>query len=87
LSGNIDGSERGGTLDLNSTQAGLDMPLVFRDPLAFDTLTAQIAWSRSATETELRLRNISFSNPHLAGNLSGDLLAAIDAGLRLVLAL
>ncbi|OGA38442.1 MAG: TIGR02099 family protein [Betaproteobacteria bacterium RIFCSPLOWO2_12_FULL_62_13] len=79
LSGNIDGSERGGTLYLNSIHAGLDMPLVFRDPLAFDTLTARIAWSRSDTETELRLRNISFSNPHLAGNLSGDYRTAPDS--------
>lgn len=71
LNGNIDGSEQGGTLYLTSTNATLDMPLVFRDPLAFDTLTAQIAWSRSGTDTELRLNNISLSNPHLAGTLFG----------------
>ena len=72
LNGNIDGSEKAGTLYLNSTNATLDMPLVFRDPLGFDMLTAQIAWSRSGTDTELRLNNISFANPHLAGTLFGN---------------
>lgn len=71
LSGNIDSSEKAGTLHLNSTNATLDMPLVFRDPLAFDAFAAQVVWSRSGADTELRLNNISFSNRHLAGTLFG----------------
>ena len=69
--GHIDGTERGGTLYLDSANAALDMPLVFRDALTFETLTAQVGWSRAGAATELRLNNVSFSNSHLAGTLSG----------------
>jgi uncharacterized protein (TIGR02099 family) len=71
-SGHIDGSERGGTLYLNSTNAALDMPLVFRNVLGFDTLTAQVGWSRAGADAEFRFNNVSFSNPHLAGTLFGN---------------
>jgi uncharacterized protein YhdP len=71
VSGTIEGTERGGTLQLNTQNAGVDMPLVFREPLHFDVLSAQLAWSRADGETEIRLNNISFSNSHLAGNVLG----------------
>ena len=45
-SGDIDVPEaRGGTLALNSHKATVDMPLVFREALEFDSLTAQVAWT------------------------------------------
>ena len=72
ISGNIDGNEKAGALYLNSSNATVDMPLVFRDPLQFDALTAQIGWARSEADTELRLNSISFSNQHIAGNLFGN---------------
>ncbi len=72
VSGSVEGNERGGTLSLNSHKALVEMPLVFRDPLEFDALTAQVAWSRSGGDTELRLNNISFSNAHLSGTVFGN---------------
>jgi uncharacterized protein (TIGR02099 family) len=72
VSGSLDLSERGGTLQLNAQKARVDMPLVFRQPLEFDTLTAQLAWTRSGGETELRLNNVAFSNAHLSGALFGN---------------
>jgi uncharacterized protein (TIGR02099 family) len=71
VSGNVDGNERGGTLHLNAQQAALQMPNLFREPLAFDALTAQIGWSRAGGTLELRLNNVSFSNPDLAGTVFG----------------
>ena len=71
VSGSIEAIERGGTLFLNAHKARVDMPLVFREVHEFDALTAQIAWSRSGGETELRLNNIAFSNAHLAGTVFG----------------
>lgn len=71
VTGNIDGNEKSGTLQLSSTDATLELPAVFRDRLTFDTVDAQVAWSRSASDAELRLNNVSFSNADLAGTLSG----------------
>lgn len=72
VSGAVEGSERGGTLSLNSHQARVTMPLVFRDPLEFESFSAQVAWARSGGDTEIKLNNISFSNPHLAGTVFGN---------------
>ncbi len=71
VNGSLEGSERGGTLRLDTQKATVNMPLVFRDALEFDTLTAQVAWTRAGGETELRLNNVSFSNPHLSGTVFG----------------
>ena len=72
VSGTVEGSERGGTLSLNSQKALVEMPLVFRDALEFEALTAQVAWTRTGGETDLRLNQVSFSNPHLAGTVFGN---------------
>jgi uncharacterized protein (TIGR02099 family) len=71
VSGSLDANERAGTVSLNSRKATVDMPLVFRDQHAFDTLGAQVTWTRSGGETELRLNNVAFSNEHLAGTVLG----------------
>ncbi|MBI3041206.1 MAG: TIGR02099 family protein [Betaproteobacteria bacterium] len=72
VSGTLEAGERGGTLSLTSYRTTVQMPLVFRDALEFESLTAQVAWTRSGGETELKLNNISFSNPHLAGTVFGN---------------
>jgi uncharacterized protein (TIGR02099 family) len=69
--GNIDGTERGGTLNLSSQKAAVDLPRVFRDPLAFDALTAQLGWQRNGEQYELKLNTISFANPDFAGSVFG----------------
>jgi uncharacterized protein (TIGR02099 family) len=72
VSGSVDANERGGTLVLNSSNTTVNMPLVFRDSHEFEALAAQVSWSRSGGDTELRLNSISFSNSHLAGTLFGN---------------
>ncbi|MBI3936545.1 MAG: TIGR02099 family protein [Betaproteobacteria bacterium] len=71
MSGNLDGTERGGTLYLNTRNATLHMPLAFRDRLEFDVLVAQVGWSRGGKQFDLRFNNVSFSNAHLAGTVFG----------------
>src|SRR5262249_26023039 len=46
VSGAVEGNERGGTFQLNPQGAVVDMPLVFREPLQFDVLSAQLVWAR-----------------------------------------
>ena len=71
VSGTVESGDRGGTLALNSHKATVDMPLVFRDALEFEALTAQVAWTHAGGGTELKLNGISFSNAHLAGTVFG----------------
>lgn len=71
FSGNIDGNEKGGTLHVATQKATLDLPNLFREPLRFDTLTGQMAWTRSAQDLELRFSNFSYANADLTGTLFG----------------
>ncbi len=71
LSGILDGSEKGGTLQLTGKGASLDFARLFASPLAFDTASAQVSWTRSAERFELRFSNAAFANPDAAGTFSG----------------
>ena len=78
FSGNIDGTEKGGTLHVATQKAVFDLPNLFRERLQFDTLTGQLAWSRVAGGTELRFSNFAYANADLAGILSGSYRTATD---------
>ena len=71
VSGNIDGTERGGTLYLSTQKAAVDLPLVFRDKLEFDALTAQLGWQRNGEQYDLKFNTIAFSNSDFAGSVFG----------------
>ena len=79
VSGNIDGSERGGTLYINAQKAAVDLPRVFRDKLAFDTLTAQAGWAKKDDQYEIKFSSISFSSPDLAGSVFGTYQTVTDS--------
>lgn len=78
FSGNIDGTEKGGTLHLVTQKAMLDMPKLFRERLRFDTLTGQLSWTNAAQGVELRLSNFAYANTDLAGTLFGTFRVAAD---------
>jgi len=78
FSGNIDGTEKGGTLHVATQKAVLDLPQLFRERLQFDTLTGQLAWSRVAGGTELRFSNFAYANADLAGTLFGSYRTVAD---------
>ena len=71
LSGNVDGTEKAGTLHFSNIKTTLDMPKLFAAPLAFDTLTGQMVWARDSRAVEVRLNNVAFVNPDMAGTLFG----------------
>ena len=71
VSGRMEATERGGTLTLNSQKTVVHMPLVFRDAVELDVLSAQVSWARTGVETELWINNVAFSNAHLDGSVSG----------------
>ena len=74
ISGNLDASEKGGTLQLASRAMKLDMPDLFTAPLDFDSVTAQANWSRDPLHDKgfhLKLPNVAYANADLAGTLQG----------------
>lgn len=74
ISGNIDASDKGGTLQVTAKAMRFDMPDLFKAPLEFDTVTGQASWSRDAGAGKgfnLKLTNIAYANPDLAGVLQG----------------
>jgi uncharacterized protein (TIGR02099 family) len=71
LTGSIDGTEKGGTLNLASQGVSLDIPAVFKAVVPLDTLAGQVAWARAREQVEVKLDNLAFSNADAAGALSG----------------
>lgn len=71
LSGNLDATEKGGVLALDSHGVRAGFPGLFREPLELDALTAQMRWKTRENGLELDLTSLSLANRHLAGNLFG----------------
>ena len=73
LSGNIDGTEQGGTLNLNSRKISVALPAVFPKPVILDTFTGQVSWGLLADKNpiEFKFSNIAFANDHAAGVIYG----------------
>lgn len=73
LSGNIDGSEQGGTLNFDSQKINVTLPAVFSKPVMLDTFTGQISWGllTDRNPIEFKFNNIAFSNDHAAGVIYG----------------
>lgn len=71
LSGQIDGNEDGGTLALNARALTIEAPNVMKDPLLFDSLTAQGSWHADKRGVEVKFSNVSVANADMAGSLFG----------------
>ena len=71
LSADVDGSDAGGRLNINSRKLAVDAPGVMREPLYFATLTGQAGWQRKRGELSINVDNVAVANDDLAGNLYG----------------
>ncbi|HEV7820584.1 MAG TPA: DUF3971 domain-containing protein, partial [Burkholderiales bacterium] len=71
VSGSVDGSERGGSLILNTQNSVVELPLIFETKLGFDTLTAQAGWQRNGDQYDIRFNDISFANRDVSGSVTG----------------
>jgi uncharacterized protein (TIGR02099 family) len=72
LSGNVEGNEKGGTLELASRDASLELPGVFADPrLPLAALDAIGDWKVDGGTVAVQLRKASFHNVDAAGEASG----------------
>ncbi|HJW23891.1 MAG TPA: YhdP family protein [Rhodocyclaceae bacterium] len=72
LSGEVDASDKGGSLKLDSRDAGLDLPAVFPEPhLALGSLKARAAWVVDGKNLDVRLDRVDFSGTDAAGSAKG----------------
>jgi uncharacterized protein (TIGR02099 family) len=71
LSGEVDGSDRGGNLTLKAHKLTLDAPQLMPEPLAFDTFAAEGRWQKNAGGMEVKISSVSAANADLSGTLSG----------------
>lgn len=71
LSLEVDGSDAGGSLNIDSHHLRVDAPGELREPLSFDTLTGQVGWRRKGGEWSVKADNVAMANADLAGNLYG----------------
>lgn len=71
LSGRIEGSQDGGTIELDSRNASLQLENVFRSPLAFDTLQARATWMRAGRVLQVAIERAQFANADAQGQFAG----------------
>jgi uncharacterized protein (TIGR02099 family) len=78
LSGQMDANERGGTLVLTASSAGLELPKIFAEPIPIDFLTANAAWTVRQGAVDVTVRNASFANEHAVGSVAGSYRGAAE---------
>ena len=71
LSGQVDGNDANGTLSINTHNLSVDAPLIMPEPLAFDSLIAQLSWQKHDSGMEVKFNKVSIANADLAGNFFG----------------
>src|SRR6267378_2776578 len=72
LTGRFEGSEKGGSLVLDSERVAIELPgIVAESPLQFDSLAAHIGWKFAPDRFDLAFDTLSFANSDIAGTLFG----------------
>lgn len=71
VSGRFDMNQDSGEVRLASSNAVLDLPRVFRAPIALDTMQGAVKWEHRAGMTTIRVERLEFANADVAGSASG----------------
>jgi uncharacterized protein (TIGR02099 family) len=71
VSGSFEATEKGGSVKLSSRAMTVELPRVFAERIALDTLQGRVGWSRGGEETAVTLDGVAFAGPALAGSTSG----------------
>jgi uncharacterized protein (TIGR02099 family) len=72
LAGSFEASEARGKLYLQSRSSEIAMPTVVPDPIALDSLNAEIGWERHGERgITVRIASASYGNEHLSGTAQG----------------
>ncbi len=72
LSGDLVASETGGTLNISSKNAELDLRGILRWPIPADRLDGHVRWKTGKGVTEVQVSDLAIANPHLNGKLEAN---------------
>ena len=72
LFGRIDGTEKGGTVEVSGRNAIIELPTVFADPrLELAELKGQASWKAKDGRIDVNFQNLAFNNLDATGSASG----------------
>ena len=71
LSGSFEATDHDGALVLQSRSMQVDLPGVFAEPLALDSVHGHVGWERNGPAVTVTLAELSFANAQIAGTASG----------------
>ncbi|TMH62852.1 MAG: TIGR02099 family protein [Betaproteobacteria bacterium] len=71
LSGSFETTDQSGSLKLASRGMTIDLPRVFSERLALDTLQGGIGWRRQGENIAITLEALTLANAQVSGNASG----------------
>lgn len=71
LSGEVEGTDAGGTLRVTGRKTSFEMLRVFREPLEIDTLEARARWKHEGPSFAVTIDEARFSNADAEGRLEG----------------
>ncbi|MDE2598346.1 MAG: TIGR02099 family protein [Rhodocyclaceae bacterium] len=72
LSGSIDGTDQGGSITLDSRNAGLSLPSVFPEPnIPLHKLEAKLNWKRNGDKYDVNIDALRFANADAEGAAQG----------------
>ncbi len=71
VSGKLDASQAGGTLDVARGPLTVALPRVFVAPLAFTAAAARVSWTHADGATSVRIDEAVFANADIAGTVAG----------------
>lgn len=93
VSGNVDLTEKGGILALDSGTSSVSLPAVFPEPeISLNALKAKASWKTTPQAIDIKLDKLEFAGPDAAGSAQGsyrftgdgpgeiDLTATVDRG-------
>ena len=71
MSGRIEGTQAGGTVQVDSRNVAFEMGRFFRAPLRFDTVAARASWKHAGDALEVAIEEARFANAHTEGRMAG----------------
>ncbi|MDQ2963402.1 MAG: TIGR02099 family protein, partial [Pseudomonadota bacterium] len=71
LSGSFETTDQRGSLKVSNRAMTVDLPRVFAERLALDTLEGRIGWTREGEDFAITLEGLALANAQVSGNASG----------------
>ena len=75
LSGQVEASENGGKLELNTSNAMLNFKDILRWPIPASQLTGNVTWTINQNKINIIAKDLFISNPHITGTINANYVA------------